>query len=245
MAIGILGIIYIILILSIYGHGAVSLLLKNKPTDSSPSFFLRLFFGLVVVTTLASFASLFIRINWEFHLALLLGAVLISVFIIKKPIGLHTGFFKKFTPLQKIGAIFFVGCLILTLIQAVQEPTNSDTGIYHAQTIHWIEAYPAVPGLANLHERLGYDSSWLMLNAVFSLSFLGIQSFHLVSGFLFIAMLVSFYKGIHNLLAKKFLLSNFLRMGFFWQSFSFCLTRFLHQEPMPRPHYSYGSFWLN
>jgi len=221
MVIGILGIIYIFLILAIYGYGAVTLLFNNKSTESLPKLPLVLFFGLVVVATLASFTSLFIRINWEFQLFLLLGAVLLIIFVIRKPIRFQFSFFKNFTFIQKIGALFLVGCLILTLIQAVQEPTNSDTGIYHAQTIHWIESYPVVPGLANLHERLGYNSSWLMLNAVFSFSFLGIQSFHLVSGFLFFAMILSFYQGIHNLLAKKFLLSNFLRLGFFMATFFF------------------------
>ncbi|MCX6056304.1 MAG: hypothetical protein NTZ74_15615 [Chloroflexi bacterium] len=221
MLIGILGIIYIFFVLATYGYGANTLLLKNKPSESSSKIPLILFLGLLVVTTLASFASLFIRINWEFQLFLLTGAVLITIFIIKKPINFKNNFFKKFTLFQKIGAIFLMVCLILSLIQAVQEPTNSDTGIYHAQSIHWIESYPVVPGLANLHERLGYNSSWLMLNAVFSFSFLRIQSFHLLSSFLFLAMILSFYQGIHHLLAKKFLLSNFVRMGFFLAAFFF------------------------
>jgi hypothetical protein len=221
MVIGILGNIYIFLILAIYGFGAITLLLEINASGSSPKLPLVLLLGLVVVTTLASLASLFVRINWEFQLILLIGAVLITIFILKKPIPFQNSFFKNFTLSQKIGALFLIVCLILSLIQAVQEPTNSDTGIYHAQTIHWIESYPVVPGLANLHERLGYDSSWLLLNAVFSFSFLGIQSFHLVSGFIFLAIILSFYQGIHQLLARKFLLSNFIRLGFFLAAFFF------------------------
>lgn len=221
MVIGIIGIVYIFLILAAYGYGVKTLLFKKNFSKSSYKLALILFWGLVVVTTLASFASLFIRINWEFQLFLLSGAILIILLIVKKPITFQNNIFKKFTLSQKIGALFLVGCLILTLIQVVQEPTNPDTGIYHAQTIHWIESFPVVPGLANLHERLGYNSSWLILNAVFSFSFLGIQSFHLVSGFLFLAMVLSFYQGVHNLLAKKFLLSNFIRLGFFLAAFFF------------------------
>ncbi len=221
MIIGILGMLYIFLILAIYGYGAVALLFKIRSTESLPKFSLVLIFGLVIVTTLASIASLFIRINWEFQLFLVLGAILLVLFVIPKPIRLPFFSLSNSTLVQKIGVLFLIVCLGLTLVQAVQEPTNSDTGIYHAQTIHWIESYPAVPGLANLHERLGYNSSWLMLNAVFSFSFLGFQSFHLVSGFLFLFLLLNFYQGIHDLLGKKFLLSNFIRLGFFIAVFFF------------------------
>jgi len=31
-------------------------------------------------------------------------------------------------------------------------PLSYDTGLYHAQNIRWIETYPLVPGLGNLHD---------------------------------------------------------------------------------------------
>src|SRR5882762_11241485 len=34
-----------------------------------------------------------------------------------------------------------------------------DTGLYGAPSIRWIQTYPAIPGLANLHGRLGFNSS--------------------------------------------------------------------------------------
>jgi hypothetical protein len=41
-----------------------------------------------------------------------------------------------------------------------------DTGLYGAQAVHWIATYPVVRGLANLHGRLGFNSSVLLCIAV-------------------------------------------------------------------------------
>jgi hypothetical protein len=37
---------------------------------------------------------------------------------------------------------------------------NYDTGLYHAQTVRWINEYGTPPGLGNLHSRLAFNSSW-------------------------------------------------------------------------------------
>ena len=58
-----------------------------------------------------------------------------------------------------------------------------DTGLYHAQAIHWIEDYGVVPGLANLHVRLGYNSSAFALNALYSFAFISGRSYHVTAGF--------------------------------------------------------------
>jgi hypothetical protein len=52
--------------------------------------------------------------------------------------------------------------------------THPDTLGYHAGTVLWIENYPAVPGLAHLNPRLGYQGLWYVLCAGFSFSFLNL-----------------------------------------------------------------------
>lgn len=64
-----------------------------------------------------------------------------------------------------------------------------DTGLYHAQSIRWIEEYGVVKGLGNLHCRLAYNSASFALSALYSMAFLGGQSYHCAAGFL--ALLVA------------------------------------------------------
>ena len=59
-----------------------------------------------------------------------------------------------------------------------------DTALYHAQSIRWIEEYGIVKGLGNLHCRLAYNSASFALSALYSMAFLGGQSYHCAAGFL-------------------------------------------------------------
>lgn len=59
-----------------------------------------------------------------------------------------------------------------------------DTSLYHAQSIRWIEEYGVVRGLGNLHCRLAYNSSSFALSALYSMAFLGGQSYHCAAGWL-------------------------------------------------------------
>lgn len=108
--------------------------------------------------------------------------------------------------------------LLLMSYGASRGYLHFDTGLYHAQAIRWIEEYGVVPGLANLHCRLAYNSGAFPLTALYSFSFLGgrsgaWQSLHVVAGFL---AFLSCFKGlevVHVFRDKKVLLSDFIRVA--------------------------------
>ncbi|MDE6405138.1 MAG: hypothetical protein K2M20_05750 [Lachnospiraceae bacterium] len=80
-------------------------------------------------------------------------------------------------------------CVILALFLffaygASRGMIHYDTGLYHAQSIRWIEEYGVVKGLGNLHCRLAYNSSSFALSALYSMAFLGGQSYHCAAGWL-------------------------------------------------------------
>jgi hypothetical protein len=45
-------------------------------------------------------------------------------------------------------------------------PRNGDSGLYHFQAVRWAAAFPDVPGLANLHGRFGFTSSYTLYLAL-------------------------------------------------------------------------------
>ena len=221
MLISVVILLYTFLILYIYGQGLVALIERIFTKSSQIPLPFILIIGLMTVTTLASIASIFIRINWEFQAFLLLGALALALLVLRRKVSLPKVSLRQFSLLQKVGLVFCGLSMLLLLYAATLAPSNPDTGIYHAQAIHWIESYPAVPGLANLHERLGYDSSWLVATAIFSFSYLKVQSFHLLAAAFFLILAGYGYQGIHELLGKKYRLSNFLKLGFFLSIFIF------------------------
>lgn len=88
-----------------------------------------------------------------------------------------------------------------------------DTALYHAQSIRWIEEYGIVKGLGNLHCRLAYNSASFALSALYSMAFLGGQSYHCAAGFLaFIVALVCMELG-GLIRRKKMRPSDFARVA--------------------------------
>jgi len=66
-----------------------------------------------------------------------------------------------------------------------------DTGLYGASAVRWIQTYPAVPGLANLHGRLGFNSSVFLCIAALGQGPWKDLGFHLFTGFLLSALWVT------------------------------------------------------
>lgn len=92
-----------------------------------------------------------------------------------------------------------------------------DTGLYHAQSIRWIEEYGVVKGLGNLHCRLAYNSASFALSALYSMAFLGGQSFHCCAGFLALILACVCLKVIDSLRRRVLRTSDFARvMGIYY-----------------------------
>ncbi len=71
----------------------------------------------------------------------------------------------------------FAAGLVLALAALAQLPARHyDSGLYLLQSVRWAREHAVVPGLASLHPRLGYDSSWLALAAMVEAPGLGGRS---------------------------------------------------------------------
>lgn len=92
-----------------------------------------------------------------------------------------------------------ISALVFLLILAISalQPSSYDDYLYHAQALRWTEQFRVVPGLANLHSRLGYNSSFFPLQALLGFGFLRnilpvsfVPPEHALNGFLTAAILV-------------------------------------------------------
>lgn len=117
---------------------------------------------------------------------------------------------------DKVG--YFVPVLLLWIIFATiyytsGSPTHYDTALYHAQAIRWVEEYGVVKGLGNLHFRFAYNSSFIPLQALFSLKWLTGQSLHSVNGFVACGMLLYVTCTNRFLHGQKGRVSDFLKVA--------------------------------
>ncbi|HRP56397.1 hypothetical protein [Agriterribacter sp.] len=74
-----------------------------------------------------------------------------------------------------------------------------DTESYHIQMVQWVEVFGSVPGIANLHERYGFNSSWFSSVAVFHFPFTDANTFTALNGALSLWFCVYFLQlGFHH-----------------------------------------------
>lgn len=149
--------------------------------------------GIIFLNIFAQFFSLFYKVaGIACTLLGTMGIVIMAVWAYRwlrrgSGISLFPGCVgKRLAPWRLV--LLFV-CFVLTLVWTTQEPSQYDTGLYHAQAIRWIEDYGVVPGLGNLHMRFAYNSAFMSLQALFSLGWLMGQSLHTLNGFFCLAAL--------------------------------------------------------
>jgi len=205
---------YSLALFYVYGRGGLMLLrklfrLQGEKVSPGP---IIIIVGMAILTTLASYLSLFIPLGLLAAALILAGGILIAA--ITRPwrdIRLPSYHFMVW--------ILLVAAVLTILENATHVPGNSDTALYHAQAIHWIESFHVAPGLVNLQDRLGFNSSWFILNAVFSFAFLEIQSFHLSSSALLVAATAYFIEGPQSLLQRKWSTAALAKTSFIPFSF--------------------------
>jgi len=124
-------------------------------------FSLQVLLGFIVLAFVTSAFSLFIKIGALADGLVLLGALAIAV-------GSADFTWTGRTSFWPYGALAIFLALPALMLSAM--PSESwDDGLYYIQNIKWIETYPAVPGLGNLHGRFAFNSSWHTLQALFGL----------------------------------------------------------------------------
>jgi hypothetical protein len=75
---------------------------------------------------------------------------------------------------------------------------NFDSGLYHLQTIRWINSYPIVPGLGNLHGRLAFNQSFFTYAASLNVAWFTNHARGAANGFLFLVILFQAAQGLNR-----------------------------------------------
>jgi len=208
----------------VYGYGGITLLKRVFQLQEGIEipFSIVAITGMVVLTTISSFLSLIMPLASTAACLVLLGGILITIF---------TRPWKKlsFPTYHPLVWMLFAAVFLVVLENATHKPTNYDTALYHAQAIHWIESYRAVPGLVNIQDRFAYNSSWLVLAASMSFAFLGLHSFHLINSVLLLTVMFYFGDGFQDLIQKQVKLSHVVKAILFF------LPIFLYASDLSSP----------
>jgi hypothetical protein len=209
----ILLLIYLVVCAMAYSAGNFSTFIARKifKIDIKLSFPLTVLLGFSFLGLVTSWISLFSGINTIVFLSILISCLLWNGFNfqnIKSDIRSCALWIKN---ADKLLPVLF-GLAVFTGLAYCAAPTKCyDEGLYYIQNIKWATLYPVVPGLANLECRLGLNSSWHLVAALFSFPF--IKSFFSddLNGLLFIVVCMFALIGADQLLKGKYSLSILLQ----------------------------------
>ncbi len=83
--------------------------------------------------------------------------------------------------------------------RAIQPCATYDSGLYHLSAVRWATSTPIVPGLGNLHSRLAFNNSNLLLGAMLEVGPWYGRSNHLPNGLLLMMIFIQSIAGAFRL----------------------------------------------
>ncbi len=157
------------------GWGNLTWRLLSVEQPSRPSV-LTVWLGFCIVVVFLEFIHLFVPIDWKVSCSV---AIIGFVGQRLKPkttfgnsresVGLITmtlSVIRQYPLRTLLGTIVIVAwCL-----RAMETPTMYDSGLYHFGSIRWLNEYPIIPGLGNLHWRLALNQSYFGFLAALNFS---------------------------------------------------------------------------
>ncbi len=224
MLVVILSWIYISLITLVLGIVVNRLLCKVIGIDDlyKGNIIAYIMIGFAASTVYAEVFSLFGGVAALCHILLLIIVIVSIAFDTKTRDSLLKclGMAKK-TAISYEG-IFYLIFIIFIAFYTSRGNFHTDTGIYHAQAIHYIEEYGVIKGLANIQLHLGYNSSYLPFCALYTFSWIpgiganagGSLALHTVTGWIGIVGFIYSGYGLRRWKMHSDHLADFAKIAF-------------------------------
>ncbi|WP_224998451.1 hypothetical protein [Cesiribacter sp. SM1] len=203
--------LYALSVSYVYGHALISALSFVTRDKDRIHFSLYIIGGFAVLTALTTCLAFYIKIAVLANIIILIPALLYAL-IKAKSIRKDFSHYKQ--ALQNTSAISYIIFLVavaMGLALSASPQAKFDDGLYYQQTIKWIESYPAITGLGNLHLKLSFNSGWHVLSALFSFSFLGMP-FNDLNGLLFIVVVVFALEGLQHIIKGNYTFSDVFKV---------------------------------
>ncbi len=136
--------------------------------------------GLVALTVYAEYFSIFYKIGAAAHFGMLLFWAF-GIYWCHTELSVLVNELKN--KLMGKKAIVYIIVVLIAAFYSSRGQYHTDTGIYHAQAIRIIEEYGCIKGLGNFQLHFAYNSSYLVLCALFTMSFVLPAALHSMTGF--------------------------------------------------------------
>lgn len=191
---------YFLLNLSI-GAGTLKLISRFANKDLSLRFglFYQFWFGFAISIGLLQVMSLFLPVSATAFTILSIVALLFAIINYRSVWTKLKSIAKwSITPYGIVSALAVLVILLLVSYSSNKDVTHTDTLLYHYNAVKWARDYPVVPGLANLHSRLGFNSSFFLFAALSETGLDAGDSTHIALAFMMAICLIHWFFIITN-----------------------------------------------
>jgi hypothetical protein len=157
--------IYLLLGFSYYGWGTVLCIILRNDKKSSDNVILPIWLGWAFTLFLFQILHFIFSINAYVVIPIFLLGVAVSIPQLIKDLK---NIFRHPKPLlspriiETVFILFFVGVSAWVASRSMRAPTVYDSALYYSNAIRWINSYPIIPGLGNLHGRLAFNQSFFV-----------------------------------------------------------------------------------
>ena len=134
---------------------------------------------------------LILSVNLVVPMNSLIARLLLGLLILLGVFGLLTTRWRgRLHSIPWIPLIVSIAVLVVLGVAALGPVVNYDTGLYHLGAIGYAREFGTVPGLANVHDRFGFNSSLWPLGATADSLGMGLQGFRVINGFILTLLVV-------------------------------------------------------
>ncbi|MET3873860.1 LIC_10190 family membrane protein [Puniceicoccus vermicola] len=179
--------------------------ISKKESDSIPLSFL-VWAGWACVLFLLGVIHFFLPITVYAMVPILLVGICLSVLLLDWRKIAEAGQSVSEGKLYKVVLALLVFGLLLwscwIASRGMMAPRQFDSGLYHLNSIRWLNEYPLIPGLGNLHGRLAFNSSFFTFVAALNMYPIFGYGRSVANGFLLILSVVTFLELLLPLLRR-------------------------------------------
>ena len=197
--------VYLLLGVAYYGWGRIASLLLGIADQKPESPVMPVWLGWAFTLLIFQMLHFFLPITVFVTVPVLVFGMISSFSQIRNEVR---RFFAQQPSLKLliIAVILTLGIAAWLASRAMLPPTNYDSGLYHFNAIRWINTYPIVPGLGNLHGRLAFNQSFFTYVA--ALNFYPVFGYgrSLANSFLLLLVLAAVLPSIMSIIRQPSLL---------------------------------------
>ena len=177
---------WLVAALALVGLGSWTLRWYGAPVETWRDFSAAFWLGIATAIGIAQLWNFVAPVNGVAS-AVLLGAGAAGLWTIRRNLAHLIRGPEKLSR----GSALCITLLLIWLANRALGPSRLyDTGMYHQPFVNWVNAWPIIPGLGNLHGRLAFNPSSLLFAALLDTGPLDKLAFHLMNGLLYAALLV-------------------------------------------------------